>query len=160
SGDVKGALAEASEEERLAPSSADAHEDLGSALAASGRNDDAFQEFRTAMKLRPEWATPVEQAALLLTLRSASRSRGCAIHLAQRAVKLAPADPEAEEVLATAYAVSGRLPDAIEAQRAAVRLAENVGDGSLLAEARQQLEAYEHGGVPAAAGGGGEARPF
>ena len=160
SGDVKGALAEASEEERLAPSSADAHEDLGSALAASGRNDDAFQEFRTAMKLRPEWATPVEQAALLLTLRSASRLRGCAIHLAQRAVKLAPADPEAEEVLATAYAASGRLPDAIEAQRAAVRLAENVGDGSLLAEARQQLEAYEHGGVPAAAGGGGEARPF
>jgi spermidine synthase len=160
SGDRAGALVEARAEATLAADVAASHEDLGAELVGTGRPDEALDEFRAAMRLDPRWARPIEQVALLLTLRPGADARREAVDLAKRAVKLSPRDPEAEEVLATAYAASGRIEDAVDAQRDAVEFAAERGDATFLAEARQQLQAYERGRVPSAANGGGAERPF
>jgi Flp pilus assembly protein TadD len=104
---------------RLAPTSALAHHDLGSALAAAGSLTESLTHFREAMRLDPD------DVAVRRDLGAALLARGRAdeaVATLAEAVRLAPADAEIRHQLGLALAAEGRVAEAMDAQRHALRL--------------------------------------
>ena len=142
-GKVGPAIAELSEAIRLSPLYPDAHANLGSALGMVGRNEEAAEHFRAALRMsdkadihhnlaatldklgRVAEAIPEYKAALarepdrVLTLVMLGKDLAARGRLAEaepllaRAVRLDPAQIEPRRLLAVALTVEGRVEDAI-----------------------------------------------
>lgn len=68
-----------------------------------------------------------------------------AVRAGEQAVSGAPGDPRAHEALATAYAAAERIPEAEQAWRKAIELAEGTGDAVKAAEFRRRHRLLEAG---------------
>ena len=95
----------------LAPNSAEAHNDLGMALASLGRPGDAIAHFESAIALNPGFATAHNNLGNAL---KAERRVGDAIRHFKQAIALRPDYPLAEFNLAGALAKQERHDDAVE----------------------------------------------
>jgi tetratricopeptide (TPR) repeat protein len=133
---------------RFDPANAEAHDNLGRLYQEQRRIREAVAQFREAVTLRPDWASPVAELAwLLATARDDTvRRPEEAIVLGERAVFLTDRrDQIALDVLAAAYAAAGNFVRALELADAALRLAP---DGPAAAAIRQRQALYKEG-IPA-----------
>lgn len=94
----------------VTPSSYLGQDNLGSALAAVGRDEEAVVHFRESIRLRPDFADPYNNLGLALARRGDARAAEDAY---RRAVLLAPDLSEAHNNLANLLAQAGNLAEAL-----------------------------------------------
>ncbi len=124
------------------PASAKAHYNLGVALAAADRTDEALAEYLTAIRIRDDDPAPHRNAGLLLARMG--RYAEALPHL-EKAVRYNPVPPEALVGLGVVCTQLGRPVDAERAFRAAL------ADGSASPETRRDA-AYDLGTLLLTAG--------
>jgi len=107
---------------RARPGNAALHNDLGAALHALGRLDEAFGHFARAAELRPDFAVAHNNVGSVLLARGEARAAARAF---ERAVALAPASPELHYNLGNALAVLGDGEAALARLNHAIRLNPN-----------------------------------
>ncbi len=100
------------------PADCVAQNNLGSALAQSGRTQDAIEHFREALRLKPDYADAHYNYGLAL---ASSGQRQPAIEEYQRALLVRPSYAEARGNLAVALAVAGCSEEAIRQFRIALQ---------------------------------------
>jgi len=120
----------------IKPQSATAYYNLGTALAAAARLDEAAVALRQALKINPRSAAAY--ANLGAVVLQQGRVAEAVNHL-EDAVRLDPTNLQALNTLSSAYAASGRFDRAVEIADAALRLAPS---GPLAVEIRSRREAY------------------
>lgn len=135
---------------RLNPGHAKAAYNLGAILMDVGRFAEAAPYLAEAIRLQPDYAKAVRRLGMIraaapdANLRSASE----AIRLAEQALTLAgPAhrDAESMDVLAAAYAESGRFEEAAARANEAARLARAMGQQDLAARIEARAALYRAG---------------
>ena len=95
-----------------------AHNHLGHALAAAGRDDEARRHYDAALRLRPDYPEALNNLGALLAKRDET---GAAIAAFTRAVALTPRLPHAQGNLGLALVHAGRPDDAIGPLAEAIR---------------------------------------
>lgn len=103
----------------LKPDYADAHNNLGVALAAQGRMDDAMARYRRALALKPDFADA--HGNLGVALAAQGRNADAISHY-ERVLVLNPDHPGAHYNLAIALAAQGRIAEAVTHYRCALAL--------------------------------------
>jgi tetratricopeptide (TPR) repeat protein len=128
----------------VGPNDPDAHGTLGQALLQAGRVKDAVASFQRAVDLTPDSPQALATLAWVeATERDAPLNPQHAVGLASRAAELSgKRDAHILDVLAAAYAVDGRLADAVRTAEAAEALAAAGPDTDLLAQIRARLSIY------------------
>lgn len=118
------------------------------ARAHQGRLDEAEEDLRRVLAMRPEWSQALLDLALVLTSRtppSGERSREAA-SLGEKACTLgACRNAEALDILASAYAGMGRFDDAVRTDEEAKRLALEAGQSILATGIEERLALYRAG---------------
>jgi tetratricopeptide (TPR) repeat protein len=107
------------------PDSATGHNNLGSALAAQGKLDDAIGHYRAALRIDP---TYVEAHNNLGSALAAQGKLDDAIGQYRKALRMRPYYPEAHNNLGTALAAQGKLDEAIGHYRAALFMRSNFSE--------------------------------
>jgi len=130
------------------PESADAHANLGSALLARKRIQDAMIEYRKALQISPENLPALCNLAWSLATSSDSslRNGSEAVQVAERAESVSSRSekhPTVLRILAAAYAEAGRFGEAKETAQQALQGAEKQGDSSLSSSLRDEIALYE-----------------
>ena len=128
------------------PMNARAHFNLGYALYATGNLPQALAEWRFGLRIQPDVLPVLNQVAwLLATSADASLRNGTeAVTLAERAANLSGRkDPAILDALAAAYAEAGRFDEAVETAKAALNLANAVGQRDLAQALSSALALYE-----------------
>lgn len=131
---------------RLEPEYVRAHTNLGAALRLKGRPAEAIHHFRQALAIRPDDSDTLYNLAWLLgTYPDASiRDPSEAVRLAERAARVTlRKDAAVLDVLAAAYAATGRFDDAIATARAALALLPSRSE--LATSVQQRLDFYTKG---------------
>jgi len=133
----------------LEPNSPQAHENLAVALMQAGHVKDATTSFQRAVDLQPDSPQALTALAWVqATEREAPLNPESAIRLASRAAELTgQRDAHILDVLAAAYAVSGRFLDAVRTSEAAEALAADGTDADLTAQIRARLSIYRRRSV-------------
>ncbi len=103
----------------MQPAYPEAHFNLGNALAALGRRDEALAAYREAVRLRPDYAEALGNLGLALT---EARRPGEAAVLLRQAARLRPGLAEAHNNLGLALTALGRFAEAEAAFEQALRL--------------------------------------
>jgi tetratricopeptide (TPR) repeat protein len=124
-----------------------AHAHLGSALLERGQVAEAVAHWRESVRLRPDHLTAVNNLAWLLATHPDPRQRHPeeALALAQRAARLAPADPAVLDTLGAALATAGHFAEAARAAQRAAELARETGRPQLAADAERRAALYRGG---------------
>ena len=152
--DPAGAIPHLREAVRIAPATAELHEELGISLAMTTHVDEALVEFREALRLAPDWPAALDRVALILATHPEPRVRdpGEAVRLARRAMELTDGkDPMTLEVVAAAFASAGRFAEAEGSERKVLEIAIATGNEALAGAARNTIELYRRGlALPAA----------
>ncbi len=133
---------------QLNPYLVEAYYNLGSVLAAQAQFQAAVVQYRNALRLNPGLAAAYNALArLLATCPEVSVRNGPeAVDLARQAVALTHAcDPAALDTLATAYAETGRFPQAIWTAQQAASLAAQLGKPELLDLIQARIRLYRAG---------------
>ena len=100
------------------PSNPRAHGNLGNALLAAGRYAEAVDQYREALRLKPDYIQPYDNLGdALLQLHRPQEAAGALLG----ALRLFPADPTAHSNLGTAFLQLGRIDDAIREFEEALR---------------------------------------
>jgi len=120
----------------IKPQSAAANYNLGTALAAASRLDEAAVALRRALAINPGSATAYANLGAVVLQRGRVAD---AVNYLEEAIRLDPANLQGLNTLSSAYAASGRFDRAVEIADAALRLAP---PGPLAAEIRSRREAY------------------
>jgi tetratricopeptide (TPR) repeat protein len=105
----------------VSPDHAEAHNNLGTALAARGRMDEAIAHTRTAVELNPEKASA--HANLGLLLAQTGRTEEGLPHL-RKAVELDPEDLDANNNLGLVLAMSAKWDEALPHLELAAKLSQ------------------------------------
>ncbi|MEW6076180.1 MAG: tetratricopeptide repeat protein [Thermodesulfobacteriota bacterium] len=103
---------------RLNPDYAQAYNNLGVELSETGRPDEAVRQFEEALRLDPGYASAYYNLAAVLLEKG---DVAAAIAHYETAVRLKP-DAEMLNNLGSAYAIAGRLEEAMDRYLAALRL--------------------------------------
>jgi len=129
---------------QLKPDSAEAHNNLGNALAQIGEVREAIQQYGRALRLKPDYAEAANNLAwLLATLAPAEGGDPVqAVALAQRACETT--ENRAAPYLDT-LAAAGRFAEAVATAQKAVELATAAGQRQLAGEIEARLELYRNG---------------
>lgn len=96
------------------------HNNMGNALLALGLADEAIASYRTAIRVKPDYADALLNLGIALT-DSGDHQEACTV--LRSAMGLAPQNARIRSVLGTALREAGKMDDAIATQREAVRLA-------------------------------------
>jgi tetratricopeptide (TPR) repeat protein/peroxiredoxin len=128
-----------------------AHFNLGRALALTGQLDEAATQIREAQRIDPKnIETYLEFARILIR---AEQYMAAAEQL-QKCIELKPDSADTRRhmanllaTLASAYAKTGQLDDAIAHQRRALESAQAVENPDLIREMQERLSAYEAGTI-------------
>jgi tetratricopeptide (TPR) repeat protein len=102
------------------PGNARAHTNLGIALRARGKTDEAIEQYREALRIDPD--SPQAHICLANALRVQGKLDQ-AVEEYRRAVSVAPDNSDAHLMLGTAYYEQGKLDDAIRHYRLALQVA-------------------------------------
>jgi tetratricopeptide (TPR) repeat protein len=105
---------------RIKPRYAEAHFNLGVALAAAGEYAEAVDEYRTAIRIEPEYAAALNNLGNTLALGGRLDE---ALEYCQRAAKIAPEFAPAHCSIGDIWLRRGRPEKAVDALRTAVNLA-------------------------------------
>jgi tetratricopeptide (TPR) repeat protein/Tol biopolymer transport system component len=131
----------------LKPGLVEAHYCLGESLYFSkGRVQEALAHWREALRLDPNYAPAMNEAAhaLAASPEASVRNGVEAVELAERAVQVSGGqDPDYLDTLAAAYAEAGRFPEAIAAARKALDLATQQHRGQLIEALNTRIKLYE-----------------
>src|SRR5207244_2022344 len=103
---------------------------LGRAFVRQRRVREAVDRYQAALRQRPDWVECLTSLAWVLSVVPAPSLRNPqeAVNLARRAVAISgPQDGNALDVLAAAYASTGRFDEAVRAASAALDLAKAAG---------------------------------
>ena len=95
-----------------------AHNQLGIALAARNRPQEAIEQFRTALAIKPEFADALGNLAVVLSKLGRDRE---ALPYFEQALRIAPLDPQIHDGLGVTLAKSSRVKEAIDHFRIALR---------------------------------------
>ena len=128
----------------------EAHYSLAHAFANRGEAGKAVDEFREALRLRPDYEAALRDLALLLATTPAVdvRDPAAAVRLASRAAELTEwRDPLILDVLAGAYAAEGRFAEAIQTAETAERLVPGSA-AALASQIKAHLSLYRQGRPP------------
>ena len=110
----------------LSPDDARAHNNLGVALAATGKTDEAIAEYRKSLELDDHSSqTNNNLGSALAEAGRMSEATTCF----ERALELDPENPRAHNNLGGALAESGRLAEAIEHLRRVIEIEPDFADG-------------------------------
>jgi len=110
---------------RIRPSFARARQNLGLLLERRGRTDEAVKEYREALRWSADAPDIAKSLAWILATDPDPRVRNGAeaLRLAEAAnVATGGKDPQAQDILAAAYAEAGRFDDAVRAAERALAL--------------------------------------
>jgi tetratricopeptide (TPR) repeat protein len=133
---------------RINSSFAEARYNLGAVLALQGQTQEALAQYRELLRRSPDWPPALARLAwLLATHKDPGVRNGVeAVRLAERLCAIA-GDQQAEalDVLAAAYAESGRFADAVGAARKALALATATGQQDLARQVQERLKPYQAG---------------
>ena len=130
---------------RARPDYARVHYNLGRALTKAGESDGALEHFRQAASLKPNWPTPLNDAARILATCSDPKVRDAsrAVDFAERAARLTQhQNVSVLDTLATAYAAAGQFDKAVDTIQTAIMLASAANSDSHVSHLRRQLELY------------------
>ena len=119
---------------------------LGDTLQRQGRMAEAADEFRAAVRLRPDWAVPANNLAWILATEHdpALRRPEEAVTLAEGAVRGTRRDnPSILDTLAVAYAAAGRRADALVTAREALAVARAQQRNDLISILADRVRSYE-----------------
>ena len=97
----------------LEPGHVEARFEHAGLLAEGGKTKEALSEYEEVIRKRPDWAAPHQAAGWIYGMRLREFSKGLA-HL-ERAVELAPQDPNAWYALGGLYQTAGLADKAIPA---------------------------------------------
>jgi tetratricopeptide (TPR) repeat protein len=123
------------------PDSAETQNSMGLALAMTGRPDEAIPHLEKAVAAKPE--SFEYQFNLARILAAKSRFQEAIPHF-EKAVQLSgDRDPAMLDLLAGAYAGTGRFADAAKTARRALALAEQRNNGQLVEVLKARLAYYE-----------------
>jgi tetratricopeptide (TPR) repeat protein len=109
------------------PEDAQTHLNLGRALIMTGDNEEAFNHFQAAIRLRPDWAAPLNEMAWIRATHPDPQMRSGteAVTLAERACDLTSNENVAMlDTLAAAYAETGQFDRATATAERAMEQAE------------------------------------
>jgi Flp pilus assembly protein TadD len=147
---LKGDLEQAVEHYFLAlqtrPDDAKTHNNLGIALTKLGKFDDALGYFQTASELEPDWPLPLSGTARILAIHPDPNTRDPerALTLAKQVAELTNyQDATILDVLATSYAATGRLDEAVSTIRTALTLASEAKNKEMVNYLQKRLQAYK-----------------
>ena len=120
---------------------------LGHALATLGQVEEAIAQYQKALKTNPNDALACNNLAWIRATHPDPRFRDGleAVALAQRAVGLLRNDPGLLETLAAAYAEAGRFPEALQAARQGLALAQQRNQNALAESLEAGIRLYEAG---------------
>jgi protein O-mannosyl-transferase len=130
------------------PSYAEAHANLGGALARAGQIPEAIAQYRKALEIDPQQTYVQNSLAWLLATASdpSLRDGANAVTLAEKASQTSRgADPLVLRTLAAAYAEAGRYPEAVATARRALALALDQKNTLLARMLPRQIELYQAG---------------
>ncbi len=147
---------------QLDPNYADGHRNLAILRSMQGRSAEALAHWRALLQLQPDNVSALSQTARLLATdpNAALRNGAEAVTLAERAVKLAGGREAGPfDALAAAYAESGRFPEAVQAERRAIEIAEQLNDLQLIAALTSRMALYQAGTPMRAQRAPGPSRP-
>ena len=133
---------------RIKSDSFEAHLNLAVALARVGKGQEAVSHLEQAVRIRPDSVLARSRLAwILATLPQAEGGDAVrAVGLAQRACELTGNRGAANlDVLAVAYAATGRFDDAVATAQKAVELARAAPQPKLAQEIESRLELYRSG---------------
>jgi protein O-mannosyl-transferase len=133
---------------RIKPDFPEAHLNWADALASQGRVAEAVVQYRETLRVRAGWPPALAKLAWFLATdaRANPQGTGEAVQLAERLCESTGCrDPRVLDVLAAAYAGSGRFDDAVGAAQKAVDLASSAGQADLARLIHQRLESYQAG---------------
>ncbi|MEO5375837.1 MAG: tetratricopeptide repeat protein [Alphaproteobacteria bacterium] len=128
------------------PTNSALYANMGLALGAIGRRDEAIETFEKAIHLRADYREAHHNVSVLL--RDAGRLGDAERH-ARQSIALAPDLPDTHSVLGTILEAAGRTAEALAEYRTTVMLAPNhvpglTHLGTLLGDLDQPEEAVEH----------------
>jgi len=149
----QGKLADAAEEyaklleaEPDFPAAPAVHNNLARILASEGKSSEAIAHYRAALAGRPDSPRILDNLAWVLACDEDARFRDGAeaVALAERAHGLSgDSDVKSLDVLAAAYAETGRFDDAVRCARKASELAASSGQAAKAEQVRKRLALYE-----------------
>jgi Flp pilus assembly protein TadD len=143
-GNLAGALEHFDEALRLAPEDADVHSNRAALMGRLGREADAVESYRKALRLGDRSPRVLNNLAWLLASAREPRLRAPAeaVALAQEAVETTGGEePQILDTLSVALATAGRHGEARETALRALALAETRGDEPLARSIRARLAA-------------------
>ncbi|MBA3974009.1 MAG: hypothetical protein C0504_07300 [Candidatus Solibacter sp.] len=116
---------------------------LASLEAQRGRWGESLRRWLDGLRAQPDFLPALKQAAWIMATAAddSLRDPARALPLALRASQLAPADHQALDALAAAYAAAGRFNDAAATARKAL----DIAPAAVAASIRQRLSTYESG---------------
>jgi tetratricopeptide (TPR) repeat protein len=129
----------------IEPGYIEAHYSLGAILYSQGKIAEAVVHWRAGLEVDPSYRPILSRMAwVLATCADASVRNGPeAVMLAGRLIRQTGAEPEALDVMAAAYAETGRFQEAADAGGRALRLANQQGKQVLSDAIRVRLALYE-----------------
>ncbi len=124
----------------------EAHLYLGVALChVQGRTQEALAHWREALRVDPNYAPAMNEAAYVMATSTdpADRNGAEAVKLAERSVQLSGyRNVEYLDTLGAAYAESGRFPEAIETVRRAIDMANALNQAGYIEELQARIRLY------------------
>ena len=103
----------------IRPQSPGAHSNLGLALGAQGKLDEAIAEYREAIRLKPDSANAHDDLGLLLRFHG---KLDLAVAESREAIRLDPDSANAHTNLGNALSAQGKIDEAIAEHREAIRI--------------------------------------
>jgi len=122
------------------------HYNLGGMLVTAGDPNGALENFREALRLKPNWPDLLTDTARLLATHPdpGIRDTAQAIRLAERANQLAGyKDVSVLEALATCYAAAGRFDQASNTVESAINVASAQRNEERVGTLRKKLDLYK-----------------
>jgi tetratricopeptide (TPR) repeat protein len=128
----------------IEPNYPKAHYNLGIALQRQDRFDEALGHYCQAVRLKPDYSDALRNAVKILVSHPQTATlAGQIVALAERAAEVtARKDPAVLDMLAAAYAVSGRFDSALSTARTALSLASAAGDANMTARLTEEIKIY------------------
>jgi len=128
----------------------EAHFQIAGPLEEQGRLNEAFYHCSEALRIKPDWAKPMNNLAWYLAVRkeTAIRNPQKAVRLARQACEItAYKEPEALDTLAVSYAAIGAFGEAVKIEEKALELCRSGEQKALKEEIKKRLVLFKAGKV-------------
>ena len=133
---------------QIDPNYADVYYNLGKVFASQGRINEAILKYRKALHFRPQMTAALYNLTWILACHEDEKYRNGqeAVRLAEKLCRIAQyKQPLALDVLAAAYAETGKFDEAVTTAKKALELALIQGANEPVSALKKRLQLYEKG---------------